>query len=276
MNERHAEQPSTAGPAARTHEAKPSCARANLVVRAAAPAFASQARHLAEHLSVPFEQGELTAGEGGLALVFDECGLSLREGALCVQADFSTLTARLKTGNVRQELLVKAAKVKHPAAETPTAVDATAGLGKDALLLAAAGFSVHMVEYNPVIAALLRDALRRAASMPQLAPVVARMQLTEADSVAFLASLDCAPDVIVLDPMFPARTKSAAVKKTFQLLHKIEQPCSNEEALLQAALNAHPRKVVIKRPVKGPFLAGVKPSYSLSGKAVRYDCIALP
>ena len=46
------------------------------------------------------------------------------------------------------------------------------------------------------------------------------------------------------------------------------------EALLHAALAAHPRKVVIKRPPKGPWLADVKPSYSLEGKAVRYDVIA--
>ena len=82
-----------------------------------------------------------------------------------------------------------------------------------------------------------------------------------------------APDVIYLDPMFPARQKSAAVKKKFQLLHHLEAPCANEEELLLAAIAANPRKVIIKRPIKGPLLAGIKPSYSISGKAVRYDCI---
>ncbi|MBQ4243593.1 MAG: class I SAM-dependent methyltransferase, partial [Clostridia bacterium] len=37
----------------------------------------------------------------------------------------------------------------------------------------------------------------------------------------------------------------------------------------------HPHKIVIKRPLKGPFLAGRKPDYSLQGKAIRYDCIVL-
>lgn len=73
--------------------------------------------------------------------------------------------------------------------------------------------------------------------------------------------------------MFPERTKSAAVKKKFQLLHHLEQPCADEETLVEAALAARPRKVVIKRPVKGPLLAGVKPSYQLAGKAVRYDVV---
>lgn len=74
----------------------------------------------------------------------------------------------------------------------------------------------------------------------------------------------------------PERTKSAAVKKKFQLLHHLEQPCADEETLVEAALAVHPRKVVIKRPVKGPLLAGVKPSYQLAGKAVRYDVLVPP
>ncbi len=49
-----------------------------------------------------------------------------------------------------------------------------------------------------------------------------------------------------------------------------------EETLVEAALAAHPRKVVINGPVKGPLLAGVKPSYQLAGKAVRYDVLVPP
>ena len=70
--------------------------------------------------------------------------------------------------------------------------------------------------------------------------------------------------------------QDTAVKKKFQLLHHLEQPCTDEESLVEAALAVHPRKVVIKRPVKGPLLAGVKPSYQLAGKAVRYDVLVPP
>ena len=73
--------------------------------------------------------------------------------------------------------------------------------------------------------------------------------------------------------MFPARRKSAQVKKKFQLLHRLERPCDDERELLQAAIAARPRKIVVKRPPKGPYLAGVKPAYSLTAKAVRFDCL---
>ena len=208
-----------------------------------------------------------------LCLCHDENGLSLVGDGLTLRGDFTKLLPRLKPNNLSSELLVKAAKIKKVDG-TPTAVDATAGLGEDALLLAAAGFRVTMFEYDPVIAALLHDALDRAAKVPELAEIVSRMTLCEGDSIAALPSLH--PNVVFLDPMFPERQKSALIKKKFQLLQQLERPCPNEDDLLAAALAASPRKVVIKRPLKGPFLAGRKPSYSLSGKAVRYDCLVLP
>ena len=204
----------------------------------------------------------------------DDEGLALVGDGMVLRADFARLLPRLRADRLGRELLVRAARVR--GAEAPTAVDATAGLGEDSLLLAAAGFTVIMFEKDPVIAALLRDALERAANEPQLAGVVARMTLMEGDSVASLHNLGFAPDVVFLDPMFPERTKSAAVKKKFQLLHHLERPCDNEEELLNAALATRPRKVVIKRPPKGPWLAGTKPSHSLAGKAVRYDVIVPP
>lgn len=216
------------------------------------------------------------AGGGGAVLTvrFAADGVSLRADGMTLRVDLAEALPRLTPGKLQRELLVKAARIKGAAA--PVAVDATAGLGGDSLLLAAAGFTVYMYEQGPVIAALLRDALRRAAADPRLVPITSRMHLTEGDSLEVLAHLPEPPDVVYLDPMFPERRKSAAVKKRFQLLHHLERPCANQEAMLQAALLARPRKVVVKRPAKGPYLADAKPSYSVSGKAVRYDVIIPP
>ena len=219
-------------------------------------------------------RGPIDLQESAPQLVATKEGLALHGDGMLLRADFAKSLNRLKPGKLQQELLVKAAKVK--GCQIPLAVDATAGLGEDALLLAAAGFEVWMFERDAVIAALLRDALGRALADERLASVAARMTLFEEDSLNALPCLDRQPQVVVLDPMFPARTKSASVGKKFQLLQQLEQPCFDEEELLEAAYAAHPRKIVIKRPLKGPFLAGKKPSYSLRGKAIRYDCISLP
>ena len=221
--------------------------------------------------------GNVAPGEAGLTLPE---GVELRrvDGRLTLMADgmelaedFREMLPRLRPDRLGRELLVKAVRVR--GVEEIRVFDATAGLGEDSLLLAAAGFSVTMCEGDPVIAALLADGLRRAADDPVLSGVVGRMSLVEGDSIEILPSLAEAPDVVYLDPMFPARTKSAAVKKKFQLLHRLESPCADEASLMDAALAARPRKIVVKRPIKAPVLAGVRPSHSISGKAVRYDVI---
>ena len=214
---------------------------------------------------------EKTTETDGASLRRDERGLALVGGGMELRGDFSQLLPRIRKGRLSSELLVRAAKVRGCA--EPWAIDATAGLGEDSFLLAAAGFRASMYESDPTIAALVRDALARASEDPALADIVCRMKLFEEDSIEAMAHLGDTPDVIYLDPMFPERRKSAAVKKKFQLIHHLEAPCQNEEALLTAAISAAPRKVVVKRPAKGPHLAGVKPSHSLAGKAVRYDVI---
>ena len=225
-------------------------------------------------MDADLSQAQQEARQAGLELIKDECGLVLTDGAMELSCDFTALLPRLRQDRLVRELVVRAARIK--GFTQAVVVDATAGLGEDSLLFAAAGCKVLLFESNAVIAALLRDGLQRAAGIAQLAPVVARMQLSETNSVDMLPRLANKVDVVYLDPMFPGRSKSAAVKKKFQLLHQLEQPCTDERALLHAALAANPRKVVIKRPLKAPTLAVSRPSYSLLGKTVRFDVIVPP
>lgn len=207
-----------------------------------------------------------------LTLLFDSSGVSLTGGGLTFRGDFEQMLHRLTEGRLQHEMLVHITKTKKP---EPRAVDATAGMGEDSILLAAAGYTVTMYEQNAVVAALLKDAMRRAKKNPVLKDIVARMRLIEGNSIELMKELTFCPDVIYLDPMFPARQKTGLVNKKLQLIQKLEQPCVEEEALLEAAINTEPEKIIIKRPLKGVFLAGREPDYSVKGKAIRYDCIML-
>lgn len=206
-----------------------------------------------------------------MELVQSEQGLALVAEGMVLRGDFAHMMSRLRADRLGRELLVRAARVH--GIDAPVAVDATAGLGEDSLLLAAAGFSVTLIERDPVIAALLADALDRGASDPQLAPIVARTRLVQGDAVGLLPALDFIPDVVFLDPMFPVKHKDAATKKKLRIFQMLEKPCEDEEALLQAALASHPRKIVVKRPLKGSPFGSAKPSSLLAGKVVRYDII---
>jgi 16S rRNA (guanine1516-N2)-methyltransferase len=188
-------------------------------------------------------------------------------GALWV--DFTRPAARKRALHPGRELLVQAAKVRHAA--SPLVIDATAGLGRDGFLLAAAGFQVRMFECNPIVAALLQDGLERAARSPQIAAIIERMRLTVGNVLDYLQQPAEQPEVIYLDPMFPERSKAAKVKQDLQLLQLLDDQSQAPELLLQAALAIRPKKVVVKRPLKGPLLAGPAPSYTLKGKAIRFD-----
>ena len=219
----------------------------------------------------------LPEGENRLLLVYKEEGLTLTDGTLSLRGDFAALHRRIRRDNLNRELLVRAVRRKG-LPEPVRVLDATAGLGEDSFLLAAAGCRVVMYEQNPVIAALVQDALERAANGAdrELAEIASRMTLRRGDSIAAMQAKAVQADVIFLDPMFPERQKSALVKKKFQLLHYLEKPCADQEIMLKAAMAAGPETIVIKRPLKGPELGGIKPLYSLKGKAIRYDCIIPP
>ncbi|NHW59468.1 class I SAM-dependent methyltransferase, partial [Escherichia coli] len=71
-----------------------------------------------------------------------------------------TMAHRRKFGGGRGEAVAKAVGIKKD--YLPDVVDATAGLGRDAFVLASIGCKVRMVERHPVVAALLEDGLKRA------------------------------------------------------------------------------------------------------------------
>ncbi len=231
------------------------------------------AEKLARTLNVEFTEAPEVAAKADILLRYNKEGLFFESEGQVLHGDFSTLRQRLEKSRVDHELLVKAAKFKGEKPEDLTAVDATAGLGEDSMLLAFAGFKVTLYERDPIICALLKDTVRRACKIQWLADAAKRMNVVEGDSITELPKMADPPDMILLDPMFPAKKNSGLVKKKFQMIYLLERQSSDEDCLLEAALKAHPRKIVVKRPAGGPFLGGLKPGYSISGKTIRYDCI---
>ncbi len=147
-------------------------------------------------------------------------------------------------------------------------VDATAGLGGDAVHLAALGYRVTAIERHPIVSALAQDGLRRA----RAAGLLGENPLWRTgDARVVLPALAPSPAAIYLDPMFPAkRKKSAAVRKEMRLLRLLVADDNDAAALLAGARRVATDRVVVKRPVDAPPLApGSAASYR--GKLVRYD-----
>lgn len=158
----------------------------------------------------------------------------------------------------------------------PTIVDATAGLGRDAFLLACEGAHIVLLERSPAVQVLLRDGLERArAAGPELAAVVARMTLIQGDARSLLPGLR--PDVVLVDPMHPPRNNTALVKKDMRLLRELVGPDSDALELMQVALASATKRVVLKWPRLAAAMPGLRdPSHRIIGKTVRYDVFMIP
>jgi len=255
----------------------------HLAIVAAAEPYSSAAQALAADLELPFLGDPLpkNLSEPAYVLQLGErlqlCATG-RGAAGPVAVDFVTgaVAHRRKYGGGKGQQIAKAVGLR--SGFYPRVLDATAGLGRDAFVLASLGCEVQMLERNPVVRALLSDGLsrlREAAQVdPDLAAIAARLSLEESAMPAaeWLARQPAESlPVIYLDPMFPERGKSAKVKKEMAAFHQVVGADMDADALLAPALAACYYRAVVKRPKGAPYLAGQKPALELVGKSGRFD-----
>ncbi|PCH52022.1 MAG: hypothetical protein COC20_04525 [Cellvibrionales bacterium] len=245
----------------------------------------------------------LEFSDRGLALVSIQTSAGM--GPQYVSCDFVTGAVRhrrLFGGGIKQPL---GRAVGLSSSFKPLIADLTAGLGRDGFVLASLGAEVLLVERNTVVAALLSDGLKRLREyaieevipdqIPDQIPdeikdqtqgdsqdhllksISDRLSMLTVDGKDWLQSLSDQnrPDVIYLDPMFPQRSKSAKVKKEMAVFQELVGNDDDAGDLLAPALRTARYRVVVKRPRRAPFLAGVKPGFSIEGKTTRFDIYPL-
>lgn len=222
-----------------------------------------KARGIAEHLHFIVDKDATHC----LYLTEDRLGLKIPHFSL-LSADFSAATWRQRKAEGKKQGIVRACKP----GKGIKIIDATAGWGRDAAVLASLGAQVLMIERNPVMAALLADALNQRTEEDK---ELLNLSLVPYDAVRFLNQMppDEYPDVLYLDPMHPERTKSALVKKEMQALQQMIGADLDVLELIECAQARVKQRVVVKWPQK---VKGLKPANaSIEGKTIRFD-IYLP
>ena len=181
---------------------------------------------------------------------------------------------RRKYGHMGGEVISKAVGARK--GHRPNIVDATAGWGRDAFVLATMGCRVHMIERSAVIAQLLEDALRRAEQDEKIGPIIKNnLSLILGESQTELLNSPFKPEVIYLDPMFPHKEKSALAKKDMRILQEVVGQDTDADGLLNLALTIATNRVVVKRPAYAKFLGKLKPTTSVKTKKYRFDIYLL-
>ncbi|OOF53497.1 DNA polymerase I [Rodentibacter genomosp. 2] len=211
-----------------------------------------------------------------LALVQTDERLELRKldepklGAVYVDFVGGTMAHRRKFGGGRGEAIAKAIGVKGN--ELPMVIDATAGLARDAFVLAAIGCQVRLVERHPIVYLLLQDGLNRAYQDDEIGAMLQQnLRLLNVNHINELNPTIDFADVVYLDPMYPHKQKSALVKKEMRVFQHLVGADLDADALLAPALQLARKRVVVKRPDYAEFLAQKPPHFSRETKNHRFD-----
>lgn len=216
-----------------------------------------------------------TPPKGELHLTFEDDHLCLtQDGKTKISVDFATgaNAHRQKFGGGKGQAVAKAVGLNKGA--TPKVLDATAGMGKDAFVLASLGCQVHLVERQAPIFALLTDGFRRAREAAHLPWFDQRMTLEfnpAATALTHAINQKHDYDVVYLDPMFPHREKSAAVKKDMAMFQSFVGNDQDADELLPLAYQLAQKRVVVKRPDYAPYLNEQTPSSQIKTKKNRFD-----
>lgn len=239
---------------------------------------------LAQHYAQSFGF-EIKPYDGDL---IDETYLYLREHRLelrlkdkpkeiiCIDFLSGKTAHRFQFGGGQGQQIAKAVGIS---SYKPNVLDLTAGFAQDAFVLVSLGCRVIACEQNPVIAALVLNALERAKAgcmSPDLEQTLERLDYQFISAQSYLAKLTTKPDVMYLDPMFDEGSYAKSqVKKEANALRLLAAAPADADELLERALECARCRVVVKRPKQGRVLANIQPSYQLKGKSNRYDIYAL-
>ncbi|MDQ2068068.1 class I SAM-dependent methyltransferase [Xinfangfangia sp. CPCC 101601] len=188
-----------------------------------------------------------------------------------LRVDFlsGAMTYRLKYGGGRRQALGRA--LGFNGREKMNVIDATAGLGRDAFVMAALGASVTLIERSEQMQAMLHEGIEQCRRVGgEYAEIAERMTLLCGDAMDLLPQLS--PDVIYVDPMHPERKNSALVKLNLRQLREIVGKDDDSADLMRVALSCARKRVVLKWPLKGKSMGGIgKPTHQILGKSTRYD-----
>lgn len=199
-------------------------------------------------------------------------------GALCIVSGADTSTPLLTSGTDGSELARRISAGKKqlfgraiglPRRANPNILDATGGLGRDALTLAGLGCPVSVIERHPLLYALLGETLSGS-------PFNHSITLHHGEAVPAIARAADSCDVLYLDPMYDSGDKQALPKKDQQTLRQLVGPDSDASELLRAGIQAGIHRIVVKRSPRAPCLDGLDPALNFRGNRVRYDVYLNP
>jgi 16S rRNA (guanine1516-N2)-methyltransferase len=205
------------------------------------------------------------------------CCTSISKQPLSLSLDFTAPKMRTMAREQNKKTLLAKAIGAKSMGESTWIVDATAGLGQDAFMLAYMGYKVTLIERSSIVATLLSHAISKVRPDSWAFSTVHRMHLLHRDAKQWLTEQSemlkstQKPAVVYLDPMFPHRDKKSLSQKSMQILQQLLGQDLDAETLLPLAKSVATERVVVKRHRASPHLCNEIPQIIFEGKSHRFD-----
>jgi len=233
--------------------------------------YLSRAQALSQKLGIPlFNESEKKFPF--LLRVAEDISLELNEkggpGPLSIDYSSGAINFRRMTG---KQLLLKSV-----GGAGKRVFDSTAGLGRDAFVLASLGCNVRAMEKSTVLGELVMDALERSKPDKRLGKIITRLEFSVGESSGFIKNLAVNSfDTLYIDPMFPESKKSALPKKEMFILQRFFANKASSDNDVQKIFDEGSKKfkrIVVKRPLNGPPLSDkAKVKVQFKGSSTRFD-----
>ncbi len=221
------------------------------------------ANDLAIQLGLHLDEAKSTGDDIWRLLVSSEQRTLIRPDGAKMNIDFTQGKAALRQAQPsKDQSLVRALglhKLTEAQRHATHVIDATAGLGQDGWIIACQGCKTTLLEQSALVASMLQHAIQYAARQPALASIANKVEVINVRSQDYFTQSDSRirPNIIYLDPMFPSKKKQAKVKKGMQFLQAL-LPETDNDRLLEHALDTATSRVVVKRPSGADVIAGTE------------------
>ena len=141
-------------------------------------------------------------------------------------------------------------------------LDCTAGFGRDSFLLDSMGHDVTMIENSPIVAMLLKNALRRSNNI--------NIKLFFGNAYDYMKHSNEKYDYIYIDFMFEKLKNKSLSSKNDETLKMISFNDNDKNKIIQLAQSVSNKKVIVKEP-RNTVSGILKPNYIIKTRLLKYN-----
>ncbi len=151
-------------------------------------------------------------------------------------------------------------------------LDCTGGFARDAIILSSLDNNVTMLEENPLVMGLVRDAAKRV-NDPRLISILNNIKMRLGDCIDFIRYTNISYDYLYFDFMFNVNKKALPSKKDQFLRKIVDNNIARNKKIIDEAIGRVSCKIIIKEHINSNDYTNFDIINTYRGKTVKYHLL---